>query len=70
MMYNIDEPGDIYTPYGSKLNIVTDFKYLGLHTECTEADINARKGSVWKACNKLKNIWKSSRSRAFKICLF
>ncbi len=70
MIYNIDEPGHIYTQDGSKLEIVTDFKYLGSHTESTKADIKARKGSAWKACNKLKKIWKSSLSRAFKIRLF
>ncbi len=54
MIYYIDEPGDIYTQDGSKLEIVTDFKYLGSHTESTEAGIKTRIGSAWKVCNKLK----------------
>ncbi len=54
----------------SELEIVTDFKYLGSLTESTESDIRARKASAWRACNKLKKIWKSALSRSFKIRLF
>ncbi len=67
MTYNIVEPVDIYTQDGSILEVVEDFKYLGSLTESTEAYIKARKASAWKACNKLKKVWKSSLNRVFKI---
>ena len=70
MVFNITDPVTIYTQDGSELEIVTDFKYLGSLTESTESDIRARKASAWRACNKLKKIWKSALSRSFKIRLF
>jgi len=35
----------------------------------TEADIKARKGMAWKACNKIDQIWKSNLNRTLKIRL-
>jgi len=35
------------------LHILQDFKYLGSMMSCTEADIKARKGMAWRACNKM-----------------
>ncbi len=70
MVFNIEEPTEIYTKDGSKLDIVKDFRYLGSQTQSSEADIKSRKASAWKACNKLTKIWKSPLSQAFKICLF
>ncbi len=70
MVFNIEEPTEIYTKDGSKLDIVKDFRYLGSQTQSSEADIKSRKASAWKACTKLTKIWKSPLSRAFKIRLF
>ncbi len=69
MVFNINEPVEIYTQDGNKLDIVEDFKYLGSLTKGTENDVKVRKASAWKACNKVRKIWKSSLSRAFKQSL-
>ena len=70
MVFNHQLPVTLHTLDGSKLEIVQDFKYLGSLTQSTEADIKSRKATVWKACNKLKNIWKAPLGRSFKLRLF
>jgi len=45
------------------------FKYLGSMMSSTEADIKARKGMAWRACNKMDQTWKSNLNRTLKIRL-
>ena len=59
MVFNHQLPVTLHTLDGSELEIVQDFRYLGSLTQSTEADIKNRKAAAWKACNKLKNIWKA-----------
>jgi len=54
---------------GTQLEVLQDFKYLGSMMSSTEADIKARKGMAWKACNKMDQIWKSNLNRTLKIRL-
>jgi len=54
---------------GSQLEVLQDFKYLGLVMSSTEADIKARKGMAWRACSKMDHIWKSNLNRTLKIRL-
>jgi len=35
----------------------------------TEANIKARRGMLWRACNKMDQIWKSYLNRTLKIRL-
>ena len=70
MVFNHQLPVTLHTLDGSKLEIVQDFKYLGSLTQSTEANIMSRKAAAWKACNKLKNIWKAPLGRSFKLRLF
>ena len=70
MAYNQEKEMNITARDGSKLEQVHDFRYLGAWMDNTEADIKIRKALVWKACNKLTKIWKSTLCRSIKICLF
>ena len=70
IVFNHQLPVTLHTLDGSELEIVQDFKYLGSLTQSTEADIMSRKAAAWKACNKLKNIWKAPLGRSFKLRLF
>jgi len=54
---------------GSQLEVLQDFKYLGSMLSSTEADIKARKGMAWRACNEIDQIWKSNLNRTLKIKL-
>jgi len=60
---------EITATYGSQLEVLQNFKYLGLMMSNTEADIKARKGMAWRACNKMDQIWKSNLNRTLKIRL-
>ena len=70
MVYNQPTRVKIHTVDGSCLEEVKDFKYLGSWVRSTEQDIQVRKAMVWKVCNKLTKIWKSTLSRNLKIKLF
>ena len=70
MVFNHQLPVTLHTLDGSELEIVQDFKYLHSLTQSTKADIKSRKAAAWKACNKLKNIWKGPLGRSFKLRLF
>ena len=70
IVYNQPTQVEIHTVDGSCLEEVKDFKYLGSWVQSTEQDIKVRKAMVWKACNKLTKIWKSTLSRNLKIKLF
>ena len=69
MAFNHDEEVKIITQDGSQLEVVQDFKYLGSWIASTEADVKTRKAEAWRACNKLKKIWKSDLSREIKTSL-
>ena len=55
MAYN-KLPSVIQTLDGSDLEIVTDFKYLGVWIASSEIDLNIRKAQAWKACTSMDNI--------------
>ncbi len=58
MAYNHGKDINIIARYGSKLEQVHDFQYLGAWIDNTEADDKIRKALAWKACNKIAKIWK------------
>ena len=60
----------IQTNDGTKLENVTDFKYLGALMESSEKDVKVSKAAAWRACGKLNKIWKSTLPRGFKQRLF
>ena len=55
---------------GTKLENVTDYKYLGALMESSEKDVKFRKATAWRACSKLNKIWNSTLPRGFKQRLF
>ena len=61
---------NIQTNDGTKLENVTDFKYLGALIESSEKDVKVRKAVAWRTCSKLNKIWKSTLPRGFKQRLF
>ena len=69
IVFNHQLPVTLHTLDGSELEIVQDFKYLGSLIQSTKADIMSRRAAAWKACNKLKNIWKAPLGRSFKLRL-
>jgi len=70
MAFNQEAPVDLNTRKGEKLEVVTNFKYLGSWMESTEKDFEVRKALAWSSCHKLKKIWNSSLSRNIKVRLF
>ena len=70
MVFNQQEVTTIKTTDGTTLEVVDDFKYLGAWTSSSLQDIRTRKAQAWKACNKLRRIWKSNLPRSSKIRLF
>ena len=61
---------NIQTNDGTKLENVSDFKYLGALMESSEKDVKVRKAAAWRACSKLNKIWNSTLPRGFKQRLF
>ena len=55
---------------GTKLENVTDFRYLGALMERSEKDVKVCKAAAWRACSKLKKIRKSTLPTGFKQRLF
>ena len=53
MFFNQDQNDDIQTLDGSKLEVVTDFKYLGAWIGSSRHDIQVREALAWKSCNAL-----------------
>ena len=71
MSYNHIKIVSLSTRYGTKLEEVEDFRYLGALMSSTGKDVKQLwKTAAWRACNKLNKIWKSSLSRKFKLRLF
>ena len=44
----------------TKLENVTDFKYLGVLMESSEKNVKVRKAAAWRVYSKLNKIWKST----------
>ena len=59
--------GDLQCHSGEVIENVKDFIYLGSWIDETERDIKVRKGKIWAALHRLKNIWKSNLSKKLKI---
>jgi len=54
LAFNQKKTGGNHSLDGSQLEVLQDFKYLGsMMSSSTEADIKARKGMAWRACNKM-----------------
>ena len=70
MSFNHKGNISIQTNDGTKLESVTDFKYLGAMMESSEKDTKVRKAAAWRACRKLNKIWNSALPRGFKQRLF
>ena len=70
MSFNHNGNINIQTNDGTKLENVTDFKYLGTLMESSEKDVKVHKAAAWRACSKLNKIWKSTLPRGFKQRLF
>lgn len=68
--YNIQGEVTINTNDGQKIDLESDFKYLGSWIDSTDRDIKARKAQAWRACNNMKAIWKSPLSSNIKRDLF
>ena len=52
------QAGDISTPNGSPLKLVSKFTYLGSRVPSTETDIDTRLAKAWTAVDWLSVIWK------------
>ena len=61
---------DLQSRSGEAIEKVNDFIYLGSWIESTDREIRVRKGTVWGALHRLKDIWKSKLSKSLKIRLF
>ena len=70
MSFNNKGNISIQTNYGTNLERVTDFKYLGARMESSAKDVKVCKAATWRACSKLNKIWKASLPRRFKQRLF
>ena len=55
------------TMNGVDLEVVEDIKYLGSWCGSSQANISARRASVWQSCDTFSKIWKSTLSRALKV---
>ena len=55
---------------GANLEQVKDFQYLGSWVDESEKDFKVRKALAWKACNKMRTLWKSSLHASLKISFF
>ena len=70
MTYNIKGNAVLYTIDGKHLDQVNDFQYLGSWVDESEKDFKIRKALAWKACNKMRTLWKSNLSASLKISFF
>ena len=70
MAYNIKEDVTLVTKTGSHLEQVKDFQYLGSWVDESEKDFKIRKALDWKACNKMRTLWKSALPASLKISFF
>ena len=70
MAYNQIKPVILHTKCKTVLKVVDNFKYLGAWMANSLKDFEVRKEIAWKACHKLKQIWKSTIKRKLKILIF
>ena len=70
LLVNIPTTSNVHTLDGTKLENISDFKYLGSSIPDSFHDFKCRKGQAWSACNKLEKIWKSKLDRTTKIQFF
>ena len=70
MAYNIKTDVALSTIEGSQLDQVQDFQYLGSWVDESEKDFHVRKALAWKACNKMRLLWKSNLPDLLKISFF
>ena len=70
LTYNIDNPPQLCTRDGTKLEYKDDFKYLGSWVDSSEKDISVRKALAWKALNGMSKIWKSDMAPDLKKRFF
>ena len=69
-VFNHEQPVDIKVKNGTSLETVSNFQYLGGHTESTNKDFSVRKALAWNACHRMRKIWNTPLSRNIKIRLF
>ena len=56
--------------FGSVINEVEDFKYLGSYIRSTKRDVNIRIAKSWAVLNSMNTIWKSKLSTNLKRHFF
>ena len=66
MAYNQIKPVILHTKCKIVLKVVDNFKYLGAWMASSLKDFEVRKAIAWKACHKLKLIWKSTITGSLK----
>ena len=70
MSYNNNQLFNNKTIYGIILKRVDEFKQLGAWVDSNEKDVKIRKAQTQRhTCHRMRNIWKSTLSRKFKIRL-
>ena len=70
MAYNQIKPVILHTKCKTVIKVVDNFKHLGAWMAISLKDFEVRKAIAWKACHKLKQIWKSTMNRKLKIRIF
>ena len=70
MVFNQENDFDIKAKSGEIIKNVDEFKYLGSYIGSSTHDVKVRKALAWAACNKMRNVWKSTLPRKSKIRLF
>ena len=70
MAYNIKEDVTMVTTTGSLLEQVEDFQNLGSWVDESEKDFKIHNTLAWKACNKMRTLWKSALPASLKISFF
>ena len=68
--YNSVDDMRLSTKSGTCLEQVQDFQYLGSWVNESENDFTIRKALAWKACNKMRPLWKYNLSNTLKISFF
>ena len=70
MAYNQIKPIILHIKCKTVLKVFDNVKYLGACMASLFKDFEVRKAITWKACHKLKQIWKSTMNRKLKIQIF
>ena len=65
-----NQKGDISTQNSISLKLIDKFTYQGRNVSSTETDINTRLVKVWKATDRLLDIWKSDLIDEIKRSFF